>query len=174
MISNAQGCCLSVFLLYSVCSAGGSLYSGGQVSGDVTFKFVISKRTEDFKAADITHNCARSKFLGLSLTLLTCVPLAATKRLTSAHSHCVSYCYWSIVLSLLKCLVCFVSYFDLICCDCLGMKTTYYLTCFHTKGRAVSVSVGEKKFTDVVTGIPNTASSTFTLSMSWLFVYNTV
>jgi len=46
----------------------------------------------------------------------------------------------------------------------LGMKTTYYLECFHTKGLRVSVGVDANTFT--VAGKSNAAASIFILNMT--------
>jgi curved DNA-binding protein CbpA len=49
-------------------ASGANLLSGANSSGDVTFKFSLSGKSTSFKADDVTHNCAKSKFLGMKAT----------------------------------------------------------------------------------------------------------
>lgn len=47
---------------------GGALRSGTSTSGDVTFKFTLSGKSNDFGLGDVTHNCANYSFLGMKTT----------------------------------------------------------------------------------------------------------
>jgi len=55
-------------------SSGNTVYSDGHAATGVTFKFALSKRTEDFRRDHITHsNCVNPKFMGMKDTYyLTC------------------------------------------------------------------------------------------------------
>ena len=58
----------SVVITATEDASGATLSSGGTTSGDVTFKFALSGRSFDFDATDVSHNCARAKFLGMKTT----------------------------------------------------------------------------------------------------------
>ena len=65
----------SVDITASESSGSRSLVSGSRSpeNSDVTFKFSLSKRSEDFKIEDVKHNCTRFDFLGMKSTYyLTC------------------------------------------------------------------------------------------------------
>ena len=90
-------------------ASGQSLGSGDRTSEDVTFKLALSGKSFDFTEDDVTHNCARSKFL--------------------------------------------------------GMKTTFYLQCFHTPGLTITVSVAASTFTVTNRELTNRESEPFLLTM---------
>ena len=49
-------------------ASGGALKSGGSTREGVTFKFALSGKSFDFVEGDVTHNCLKSKFLGMKTT----------------------------------------------------------------------------------------------------------
>ena len=57
------------FVHISAADADGiALPSGGSATSGVTFKFALSGKSFDFEKSDVTHNCGRSKFLGMKTT----------------------------------------------------------------------------------------------------------
>ena len=67
----------AVVITASEDATGALLASGGQASGDVTFKFVLSGKSFDFERDDITHGCAKAQFLGMKTTFyLQCAHVA--------------------------------------------------------------------------------------------------
>ena len=49
-------------------ASGAALVSGGRTDSAVTFKFSLSGKSFDFREDAITHNCGRSRFLGMKTT----------------------------------------------------------------------------------------------------------